>query len=167
MRRKLSHPAHVSRYPWLANLQPFAVERLPMSRFPRAAVSALVLALIPLSASTSTRAEVAINCDTAVATAELNACEDQALEKADAAMKTVYKKVLAFIAKNGTEKPYDAKSWEDALRKSQRAWVAFRDADCKDLIPMSWTGGTGTTGAVLGCMTEKTKARTKELYEME
>jgi uncharacterized protein YecT (DUF1311 family) len=28
---------------------------------------------------------------------------------------------------------------------------------------MSWTGGTGTTAAVLGCKTEKTEARTTEL----
>jgi uncharacterized protein YecT (DUF1311 family) len=133
--------------------------------------SAVMLAVLagtgPVHAA---RAEEAINCDTAVATHELNACEEKALDAADAEMNAVYKKVLAFIAKSGTEKPYDSKSWEDALRASQRAWVAFRDADCKGLIPMSWTGGTGTTGAVLGCMLAKTKARTKdlqELYELE
>ena len=125
-----------------------------------------VLALVSTLGSLPARAEDKIDCDKAISTHELNACEDKALDQADVAMNEVYKKVLAFIAKNGTEKPYDTKSWEESLRKSQRAWVAFRDADCKDLIPMSWTGGTGTTGAVLGCMTEKTKARTKELSEL-
>jgi uncharacterized protein YecT (DUF1311 family) len=140
------------------------MSRILLPRLARTAALALgaALALMPVSAS----ADEAINCDTAVATVDLNACEDKALDQADVAMNAVYKKVLGFIAKSGTEKPYDAKSWEDALRKSQRAWVAFRDADCKDLIPMSWTGGTGTTGAVLGCMLEKTKARTKELSEL-
>jgi uncharacterized protein YecT (DUF1311 family) len=28
---------------------------------------------------------------------------------------------------------------------------------------MFWTGGTGATAEILGCMTEKTEARTKEL----
>jgi uncharacterized protein YecT (DUF1311 family) len=112
----------------------------------------------------------AIDCAKATATVELNFCAEKELDKADAALNAVYKKVLAYIAKTGGDKPYDAKSWEAALRESQRAWVAFRDADCKGLIPMSWTGGTGTTGEVLGCMLDKTKVRTTELeslYELE
>ena len=129
----------------------------------RAAVFALALVVMP----TLGRAEdPAVDCDSATATSELNFCADQELSKADAQLNQVYKKVLAFIATNGGEKPYDAKSWEAALRESQRAWVAFRDADCKGLVPMSWTGGSGTSGAVLGCMSEKTKARTKELSEL-
>jgi hypothetical protein len=30
---------------------------------------------------------------------------------------------------------------------------------------MEWSGGTGTSSAVLGCMTELTKARAKDLAE--
>jgi uncharacterized protein YecT (DUF1311 family) len=129
-------------------------------------------ALLSLCAS-AVRAEdpaLAIDCPKASTTVELNFCAEKELDQADAALNAVYKKVLAYIAKNGSDKPYDSKSWEDALRESQRAWVAFRDADCKGLIPMSWTGGTGATGAVLGCLTEKTKVRTTELeslYELE
>ena len=87
------------------------------------------------------------------------------MAKADAELNAVYAKVRARIAKTEAGPPYDAKSFEEALRKSQRAWVAYRDADCKDLVPMSWTGGSGTSGEVLGCMTSKTKARTKDLAE--
>lgn len=129
----------------------------------RAAVFALAFVVLP----TLGRAEdPAVDCANASATAELNFCAEKELDKADAQLNQVYKKVLAFIAKNGSEKPFDAKSWEAALRESQRAWVAFRDADCKGLVPMSWTGGSGTSGAVLGCLSEKTKARMKELEEL-
>ncbi len=129
----------------------------------RAAIAALLITIVPVAACAE---EPAVDCENATATVELNFCAERELDKADAAMNAVYKKVLAFIAKSDGEKPYDAKSWETALRESQRAWVAFRDADCKGLIPMSWGGGTATTGAVLGCMLEKTKARTKELEEL-
>ena len=63
-------------------------------------------------------------------------------------------------------KNYFPQSFEEAMRKSQRAWVAFRDADCKELAAQYWAGGTGTTSAVLGCMTEKTVQRTKELKDL-
>ena len=106
-----------------------------------------------------------VDCNNATSTAELNFCADKELEAADKALNAVYEKVLAKITKSEGEKPYDAKSWQDKLRASQRAWVAFRDAECKDLVPMSWSGGTGTSGAVLGCMSGMTKVRTKDLVE--
>jgi uncharacterized protein YecT (DUF1311 family) len=126
----------------------------------------LIAAAALLFLAGQARAENAIDCAKAVATVELNFCAEKELDKADAEMNEVYKKVLAYVAKSGGEKPYDPKSWEEALRASQRAWVAFRDAQCKGLVPMSWGGGTGTTGEVLGCMSAMTKARTKELAEL-
>ncbi len=75
------------------------------------------------------------------------------------------KRPLASTKTRDLEKPYDAKSFEAAMRAAQRAWIAYRDADCKDLTAQEWSGGTGTTSAVLGCMTEKTMQRTKDLKE--
>lgn len=106
-----------------------------------------------------------IDCANAMTTYEQNYCADKDLAAADAKLNDAYKALLAAIAKTENEKPFDAKSWEKALRESQRAWVAFRDADCDGLVPKSWTGGTGTTVAVLGCKIAKTEARTKELLE--
>lgn len=120
-----------------------------------------------LALSGAARAEDAPqpNCDSPMSTAEINICSDREYGRADAELNAVFKKVLASIAKAGDDKPYDAKSWEAQLRASQRAWIAYRDADCKGLVPMEWSGGTGTTGAVLGCMIEKTRTRTKELAD--
>ncbi len=111
-------------------------------------------------------ADPKIACDKAVTTQDLNLCSERELQVADAKLNVAYKKALAEIRKSENAKPYDPASWEKALRASQHAWIAFRDADCNGLVPMSWTGGTGTTGAVLGCKIEKTEARTKELLAM-
>jgi uncharacterized protein YecT (DUF1311 family) len=128
-----------------------------MNRF-LIATSVLLFAAVPALA-----AEPAVDCDKATSTPELNQCADAALQAADAKLNAMYQKALVVIRKAGGEKPYDRKSWEDALKVSQRAWLAYRDADCDGLVPMSWGGGTGTTSAVLWCKTEKTETRTKEL----
>ena len=51
------------------------------------------------------------------------------------------------------------------MRKAQRAWIAFRDADCRGLVALDWAGGSGTPMAVSICMTDLTKRRTKTLKE--
>jgi uncharacterized protein YecT (DUF1311 family) len=106
-----------------------------------------------------------IDCENIRNTVESNFCADKDLKSADAKLNALYKKVLTQINENGLEKPYDRHSWQEALRESQRAWMSFRDLDCKGVVPMEWSGGTGTTAAVLICMKDKTEARTKELAE--
>ena len=126
----------------------------------------LILALIAGSVvfgseqATADRLEI---CDKAVPTSELNLCSERAWQATDARLNAAFAKAIDAIRTSDHAKPYDPGGWEKALRASQRAWVAFRDADCKGLVPISWTGGTGTTTAVLVCMTTKTKIRTEEL----
>ncbi len=105
-----------------------------------------------------------IDCNDAGNTAEMNECADRAYQKADKALNAAYKQTLEYIrAHGGDEKPYDAASWEKALKDAQRAWIAYRDAECKELVAIEWTGGSGTSAAVTGCMTELTEQRTKML----
>jgi uncharacterized protein YecT (DUF1311 family) len=103
-----------------------------------------------------------VDCSAPRNTYENNICADRDFQAADVRLNKIYQRVLGHIRDNGTEKPYDSASWEAAMKASQRAWVAFRDADCMGVVPMEWSGGTGTSAAVLGCMTEKTEARIKE-----
>jgi uncharacterized protein YecT (DUF1311 family) len=117
------------------------------------------------AASAPARAYDRIDCTEQNTTVEMNFCADQDFKASDARLNAAYKKVIAQIADGDLEKPYDRDSWDKALRESQRAWVAFRDADCRALVPIEWSGGTGTTSAVLGCMTAKTDARTKEFVD--
>ena len=114
-------------------------------------------------AAASARAEDAVDCANAMSTADLNTCGSQALDVADAELNRVYKKILADFAGPDDGNEDNNKKWAEALRVSQRAWVAFRDADCEKLMIFEGGGGSMTTGAVLGCMTELTEARTKDL----
>lgn len=137
---------------------------------PRTLVAAcLAAAFMPLPATAAD--EDKIDCENALSTYEMNICAGRAFEVADARLNAVYKNALAAIPELATgEKPFDARSWEAALRASQRAWIAFRDAECEEHVAMFWSGGSGATVDIIGCQTEKTEARTKELserYEIE
>jgi len=124
--------------------------------------STLALSAVPAAAEDD---PPPVNCNDIKSTYDGNICAERDFAKADAKLNDVYKKVLEHVTSSGNEKPFDPKSWETAMRASQRAWIAFRDADCKDAVPMEWSGGTGTTVAVLGCMTTMTEQRIKDLEE--
>jgi uncharacterized protein YecT (DUF1311 family) len=127
----------------------------------------LLAILIAMPVKTMARAQVPnpIDCNSAATTVEMDYCADRAYQKADEALNEAYRQALESVKSSEFDAPYDAKSWEKELRGAQRAWIAFRDADRKGLMPMEWTGGTGTTVAVLTCMIEMTQARTKALRE--
>ena len=136
-----------------------------MSRASATTLSPLLAFVLVLMLAPAARAEENINCANASSTVEMNFCADKDFQAADKELNATYEAALASTKTRDLEKPYDAKSFEDAMRAAQRAWVAYRDADCKDLTAQEWSGGSGTTAAVLGCMTEKTIQRTKELKE--
>ena len=98
-----------------------------------------------------------VNCNDPSSTYEMNVCAEKDFKAADAKLNTTYKKAMRQVEDRDLGKPYDAKSWKGALRQSQRA--------CKNLGAQEWSGGTGTTVAALGCMTQKTMQRTRELNE--
>ena len=121
-----------------------------------------------LLAATAVRAEddePKVNCAHALSTHDLNFCADREFAKADAELNDAYARALDRISKTAWEPPFDAKNFDKAMRSAQRTWEAYRDADCKTLVPMPGTGGSTTAAEVTSCMTEKTKQRTKELSE--
>lgn len=133
--------------------------------FRRSAISAALLLAMTAPPCLADDPADKIDCTNPTSTVEMNYCAGKEFEKADAALNAIYAKALAEIPKLAVEKPFDAQSWEAALRASQRAWVAFRDAECDGHVPMFWGGGTGTTVDVLGCKTALTQARTQELKD--
>lgn len=128
------------------------------------AAAALLVTLIAAPAFAG-EPERRIDCDNAVSTYEMNICAEREFDAADAVLNAIYKKALAAIPEMASDAPYDAKGWEAALRASQRAWIAFRDAECEGHTPMFWTGGTGATADIIGCKTSMTEARTKGLQD--
>ncbi|MFN3868295.1 MAG: lysozyme inhibitor LprI family protein, partial [Hyphomicrobiaceae bacterium] len=111
--------------------------------------------------------EPQIDCANASSTLEMNFCADKDFTAADKALNAAYQRALKAVPgmADGASDRFSARNWEKALRDSQRAWLAYRDAECREHIPMFWGGGTGTTVAVIGCLTALTNARTKELRE--
>jgi uncharacterized protein YecT (DUF1311 family) len=61
------------------------------------------------------------NCDSASTQLELNACAQQRLDAADKKLNEVYQAVL--------RKEANDKTFIKKLRESQRAWIAYRDAE--------------------------------------
>ena len=131
----------------------------------RGLMTAFAIAALPMTI-TSAQPVPQINCSTALNTHELNWCSEQALIAADKKLNEAYKQVLAHIAKSEEVAKGNREKWRDALRLAQRHWVAFRDQDCGEVIGYAWGGGTGMTGAMLGCKLTKTEIRTKDLEDL-
>lgn len=128
-------------------------------------VPCLLLSLGFAALVTASPSHAEIDCANASTTVEMNFCADKDYQASDKALNAAYASAIAYIRTQNGETPYDAASFEEAMRNAQRAWVAYRDSDCRDLVAQEWSGGTGAASAILGCMTQKTIQRTKELKD--
>lgn len=131
----------------------------------RAAMTVTALGLAQSVAVFAGSSGDTIDCANPASTVAINYCADIEFEKADANLNVTFKNAIAAIPAMAGEAPYDAKSWESALRASQRAWLAFRDAECAGHVPMFWSGGTGTSADVIGCKSALTQARIQQLND--
>lgn len=76
-------------------------------------------------------------------------------KKADAAMTAVYKKLMAAQDEKGKK----------LLLEAQRAWIKYKEAHCTS-VANAYDGGSMQSMVYSGCITEITRARTKELQGM-
>lgn len=127
----------------------------------RAACLALALALIPAMPTTAQWAPQTA-CDP-LGGYELENCLAKELTAADAKLNAAYQQALSAIAAGDTPAAQKV-AWRDNLVAAQRAWLAYRDANCKfDLVGAEWNFGSGTTSAQQQCVLALTQARTSEL----
>ena len=112
----------------------------------RLATAAIICLAMPAGSA------LAQDCEAPGTQAEMNACAGIAYEEADAALNAAYAEVRARLDEAGREQ----------LVATQRAWIAFRDADCA-AVGAGWMGGTGMGAAVSNCLADATRARTKVL----
>jgi uncharacterized protein YecT (DUF1311 family) len=107
-------------------------------------------------------------CDPGGSTLEMTACEFDNYKAADKKLNEVYKEVIAKAKKMDAEypeggiEPYDG--YEDSIRKSQRAWVGYRDADCLRTT-LDARGGSMRNMTYPACLAEMTNNRIKELQK--
>jgi uncharacterized protein YecT (DUF1311 family) len=101
-------------------------------------------------------------------TPDLNGCAGARWQRADAAMNTEYRRVMAKMKAADAHTQPDATtgpSYAAALLASQRAWLAYRDAECFNQ-GYKYRGGTMVEMTELGCKAELTKARTIQLHDL-
>jgi uncharacterized protein YecT (DUF1311 family) len=107
-------------------------------------------------------ASEASDCDSDQLTQQdLNDCSNQDFLVADKELNVIYKKARDMI-----------RSWDDdegtalqAFVDGQKGWIAYRDGYCTAYAFQSH-GGSMEPMLITGCMTDVTKARTKELSAM-
>ncbi|MBV7554671.1 DUF1311 domain-containing protein [Pseudomonas sp. PDM28] len=107
----------------------------------------LLLALTPLL---FTPMAVAVDCDNASDQATMNQCAAQQNAAADKELNALYQQITSRFKGNPDNKKL--------LVGAQRAWVAFRDAECK-FSASGVEGGSVYPLIYSNCVTELTKAR--------
>ena len=91
-------------------------------------------------------------CDDPQTQAEMNVCSAEAFVRKDNELNAVYRKALQSV--DASRRP--------KLRAAQRAWLAYRDAQC-EFEGSESEGGTMKPTLVNGCKTEVTAARIGQL----
>jgi uncharacterized protein YecT (DUF1311 family) len=95
---------------------------------------------------------ITAQCKEAISTKDMQDCMDNEWKKSDADLNRVYQEFLKKL------KPEQA----TALKKAQRAWLTYRDAQCEADYKMS-AGGTAAPLALTQCRVTLTQERTKTL----
>jgi uncharacterized protein YecT (DUF1311 family) len=108
------------------------------------------------------------NCANPQAQQEMNYCAEQDFERADAELNAVYRTAIAAAQQADRDYAHDAGGAGDGtgeeatLREAQRAWVSFRDAQCR-MESFEARGGSMQPMLDAGCRATLTRARTAEL----
>jgi uncharacterized protein YecT (DUF1311 family) len=121
-----------------------------------------------LIASTNTSLAQEPNCDNQQSQFEMNVCSGRDYDAADEKLNTTWKTVFAAM------KQWDKEVWQDgtsapsradALLKSQRAWIDYRDGHC-EAEAEGFHGGTILPLVRNTCLTDMTQKRTAELLSL-
>lgn len=121
-----------------------------------------ILVISLLAFTTNLMAEPDIKCNPDGTQIEMNQCAYDSFEKADKALNKTYQ---ALIKKSGDDKTYI-----ENLRKSQRAWIKFRDAELETMFSCDDENKKICWGSMIGMLypaakQELTEERTKRLQQ--
>jgi uncharacterized protein YecT (DUF1311 family) len=113
-----------------------------------------------LTMATFARADDAPNCKDPQDQSSMTQCAGLDFEKADKELNALWPRLKSDA--EASDQDTGKTEYADALLASQRAWIAFRDAEC------TWQGFEAHGGSmepmiVNGCMARLTKQRIKQL----
>ncbi len=105
-----------------------------------------------------------VDCDDALAQQDMNRCAAASAREADAELNRVYPQVVRQMQRYDRDAETGGEA-ERRLREAQRAWIAFRDAQCS-LAGVEALGGSLEPLLVSGCIKDLTERRISELQMM-
>lgn len=100
--------------------------------------------------------DAAVDCANASDQATMNQCAGQDFKAADKELNTVYQQITARLKNNPDGKKL--------LVSAQRAWIGFRDTECK-FSASGVAGGSVYPLIYSNCMTSMTKTRVEALKQ--
>lgn len=106
-----------------------------------------------------------IDCEEPLTQFDINVCSQEDFDAADAELNEVWKFTKQAEAEQDSRLPDELKGAEEALVSAQRAWIAFRDTQCK-LVGFEARGGSMEPMLVSGCMALMTRKRSEELRDI-
>lgn len=99
---------------------------------------------------------------------EIRPATVQQLAAADQRLNQVYQRRIA-DARADDRADRRVRGWygqEESLRVSERAWISFRDAECRYLTQQD-VGSRAQASLVRGCLLQKVEERTEQLRDAE
>jgi uncharacterized protein YecT (DUF1311 family) len=125
----------------------------------------MIRPLVLLLAMTLPAAAQDVDCTNVITQLDMNTCAAQDWEEADARLNDVYAQTLAVLQEADANYPISGDSEEDRLRAAQRAWIAYRDANC-DSAGYPMRGGSAEPLLTYGCLRSMTEDRIAELQAL-
>lgn len=127
----------------------------------KACVTTLIVSaiwLFPLPANAQSR------CDDEYDTAAIVSCLQLDFEAEDRRLNDRYRRLAAMMRASDVSAASDATPaiGEQRLREAQRAWIRFRDAECR-LTGHAMIGGSQAAILEAGCRTARTRERVGQL----
>lgn len=124
----------------------------------------MILLLAAMSAAT----EPQLKCDDPQTQAEINMCAAEDARQADAALNRQWAATAAKMRAQdkAAYAPKDGRpGYYAALLEAQRAWIRFRDLECR-VEGYAMRGGSAEPMMISGCLAAVTRARTAQLRDM-
>ncbi|UIK04056.1 lysozyme inhibitor LprI family protein [Neorhizobium galegae] len=128
-------------------------------------VFAAAAAFLGFCALSAFAQEPKANCKNPQTQIEMNICSQRDYDAADKALNAQYQTTRKAMKAWDADAMSELKGAEDALVKAQRAWVAYRDAQCIS-TGFQAHGGSMVPMLISGCQADLTRKRTAELKEL-
>lgn len=122
----------------------------------------LVLSATFLSGAHPVQAQEEPDCAEPTTQSDMNTCADLEYEEADKDLNKAYQQVRKKMSEWDKAEDEASKGAVDALVAAQRAWVAFRDANC-ETVGFQARGGTMEPMLVSNCLADMSTKRAEEL----